>query len=119
MTTTTIRLGAEVIEAKPMFLRTFIELSAIINAPVPNDLDGLLRRSAAIVAAGLRRSRPELTAEAILELEITPDDLGVAVDDVLRCAGFAVPARPGAEEPAPVAAEPALIAPRADALELW
>jgi hypothetical protein len=79
-------------------IRTAVDLAELIEQPSPSGLPALIRRSATIVALGLRRHHPDVTAEMILDLDLEVEQLGAVVDRVLRAAGYALPARTPVEQ---------------------
>jgi hypothetical protein len=93
-------------ELRPLTLGQLRLLLDAIAALGGKSGGALVEAAAEIIAAGLSRDHPELTAEAVLALEIGLDEANRAVAAILRAAGLS-PAGAGAGEGLPVAsAEP-------------
>jgi hypothetical protein len=84
-----IKIGAAEFPFRPMTLRQIRDLTPILAkigdriAPeqtIPTTLDFLL--------IALKRTNPEITADAILDLEATTADLVEAMNDCLRKSGY-------------------------------
>ena len=98
MTKTQITLGGRDFTVEPLKLG---QLRALLDAL--DDLSGktggaVIDAAARVIQAGLARSMPELTLDAVLELEATMDEVTAAVAAILGAAGLAP-----AGEAAPVA----------------
>jgi len=98
MTNTTIQLGGREFRVEPLKLG---QLRGLLDAL--DDLSGktggaVVDAAARVIAAGLARSAPEMTADAVLELDATMAEVTAAVAIILQTAGLA---RPG--EALPVA----------------
>jgi hypothetical protein len=84
----TLTLGGRRFELRPLKLG---QLRHVLDAL--EDLSGrtggaLIAAAAQVVAAGLAPAHPDLTAEAVLDLEGGVDELNAAVAAVLRTAGL-------------------------------
>jgi hypothetical protein len=103
MTTPTIRLGGRDFRVEPLKLG---QLRGLLDAL--DDLSGktggaVVDAAARVIQAGLARTAPEMTVDAVLELEATMDEVTAAVSAILKAAGLSRPdgVKPG--EAAPVA----------------
>ena len=98
---TTIRLGARNFELAPLRLGQLRVLLDALDEMGGKRGGGLVEAAAKIIHAALMRSAPDLTIDAILDLEATMDEVNAAVAAILKLAGL----KP-AGEAAPVAASP-------------
>lgn len=84
----TVKLGDETFAVKRPKLG---ELRGIIDAleqMTGKSGGGLIDGAVAVVVAGLRPAHPDITADALLDIEATTDELNEAVGVVLRAAGL-------------------------------
>jgi hypothetical protein len=91
MTDTRITLGGREFAVEPLKLG---QLRALLDAL--DDLSGksggaVIDAAARVIQAGLARAMPELTLDAVLELEATMDEVTGAVAAILKTAGLAQP----------------------------
>jgi hypothetical protein len=103
MITETITLGGRRFDARPLKLGQLRRVLDALEQMSGKSGGALIEAAAAIVAAGLAPAQPELTAEAVLDLEATVTELNEAVAAVLHIAGL----HPAGE--APPVASPGLI----------
>lgn len=106
MTAVTISLGGRDFVIEPLKLG---QLRALLDAL--DNLSGktggaVIDGAARVIHAGLARSMPELTIDAILELEATMDEVTAAVATILTAAGLSRQERVGPGEAGPVASGP-------------
>jgi hypothetical protein len=106
MSDTSIRLGGRDLVIEPLQLG---QLRALLDAL--DDLSGkrggaVIDAAARVIHAGLARSQPDLTLDAVLELEATMDEVTRAVSVILSAAGLRPlgEALPVAMQPAPAVA---------------
>jgi hypothetical protein len=86
--TTTIRLGGAEFAVRPLTLRQLrTVLPAVARAARFTEEQGL-DAAIDIVAAALARDRPELTREALLDMEVTPQELAAAVGAIAAASGL-------------------------------
>ncbi len=116
MTMATMQLAGREFELRPL---TLGQLRLLFDAL--GDLSGksggaLVESAAKIIHAGLARSHPELTLEAVLDMETSLDEANDAVAAILRMAGLAPAGEarpvaiaetgsPGSTAPSPPAAD--------------
>lgn len=106
MTTGSLRLGGREFELRPLTLGQLRELLDAIADLGGKSGGALIDAAARIILAGLTRSHPDLTVDAILALEMSLGEANAAVATILRAAGLS-PADAPAGEARPVAsAEP-------------
>jgi len=86
--TETISLGGRHFELRPLKLGQLRHLLDALEQMSGAAGGGLIAAAAKLVAAGLAPAHPDLTAEALLDLEAGVDDLNAAVAAVLRTAGL-------------------------------
>ncbi len=98
----TIALGARRFEIRPLKLGQLRHLLDAIEEMAGKSGGGLIEAAAKIVASGLAPAHPDLTVDAVLDLEATVEDLNAAVAAILRVAGLR-PQEPGQGEVPPVA----------------
>ncbi|MFZ2004896.1 MAG: hypothetical protein WB697_06855 [Stellaceae bacterium] len=89
MTETKITLGGRDFAIEPLKLG---QLRALLDAL--DDLSGksggaVVDAAARVIQAGLARAMPDLTLDAVLELEATMEEVTAAVSVILRVAGLA------------------------------
>ena len=107
MTETKITLGGRNFAIEPLKLG---QLRALLDAL--DDLSGksggaVVDAAARVIQAGLVRAMPDLTLDAVLELEATMDEVTEAVSVILRAAGLSRQ-QPG--EAGPATSETAAVA---------
>jgi hypothetical protein len=83
-----ISLGGRQFELRPLKLGQLRHVLDALDAMAGKSGGGLIEAAARIVAAGLLPVHPDLTSEAILDLEATVDELNMAVASILRVAGL-------------------------------
>ena len=103
MNQATITLGGRDFAIEPLKLG---QLRALLDAL--DDLSGktggaVVDAAARVIQAGLVRAMPELTLDAVLELEATMDQVTAAVAVILGVAGLSRGGAAGAGEAQPVA----------------
>lgn len=86
--TETITLGGRPFEARPLKLGQLRRLLDALDAMTGKSGGALLEAAADIVVAGLGAAHPDLTRDAMLDLEATLDELNAAVAAILRIAGL-------------------------------
>jgi hypothetical protein len=84
----TIRLGGREFRVEPLKLG---QLRGLLDAL--DDLSGktggaVVDAAARVIEAGLARTAPEMTVDAVLELEATMDQVTAAVATILKTAGL-------------------------------
>lgn len=84
----TITLGGREFELRPLKLRQLRHVLDALDSMNGRSGSGLIAAAAEIVAAGLVPAHPDITAEAVLDLEAGIDELNAAVAAVLRVAGL-------------------------------
>jgi hypothetical protein len=100
--TCTITLGARRFEIRPPTLGQLRHLLDALEAMTGKSGGALIEAAAGLVAAGLRPTHPEMTADMLLDLEAGIDELNAAVAAILRMAGLR-PTEPQPGEVGPVA----------------
>ena len=103
MTDTKITLGGRDFMIEPLRLG---QLRALLDALA--DLNGktggaVIDAAARVIQAGLQRAMPDLTLDAVLELEATMDEVTAAVAVILAAAGLRQAGVAGPGEAVPVA----------------
>jgi len=88
MTHTKIHLGGREFRVEPLKLG---QLRGLLDAL--DDLSGktggaVVDAAARVIEAGLVRTAPDMTADAVLELEATMDEVTAAVATILKTAGL-------------------------------
>lgn len=86
--TDTITLGGRQFELRPLKLGQLRLVLDALDAMTGKSGGALIEAAAGVVAAGLVPAQPGLTADAVLDLEATIDDLNAAVAAVLKIAGL-------------------------------
>jgi hypothetical protein len=107
----TIVLGGLRLEVRPLKLGQLRHVVDALEEMAGRSGGGLIEAAARVIVAGLAPAHPELTAEKVLDLEASIEQLNGAVAAVLRIAGLrrpenGAPAQRGAQmlgEPQPVA----------------
>src|SRR3954452_20966362 len=83
-----IFLGALRLEVRPLKLGPLRHVLDALEDMTGKSGGGLIEAAARVIAAGLAPVHPELTAERILDLEASIEQLNEAVTAVLRIAGL-------------------------------
>lgn len=103
----TIVLGGRRFEVRPMKLGQLRHLLDALEEMAGRSGGGLIEAAAKVVAAGLAPTSPDMTADAVLDLEASVAELNRAVAAILRIAGLRPdendPKAPGLGEARPVA----------------
>jgi hypothetical protein len=86
--TETIALGGRQFELRPLKLGQLRRLVDALDRMTGQQAGALIAAAAEVVAAGLAPAHPDLTADAVLDLEAGIDELNAAVAAVLRAAGL-------------------------------
>src|SRR6266478_5211520 len=89
--TETITLGGRQFELRPLKLGQLRHVLDALDGMNGKSGGGLIEAAVQIVAAGLAPAQPDLTADAVLDLEATIEELNAAVAAVLRVAGLQPP----------------------------
>ncbi len=97
----TITLGGRQFEARPLKLGHLRGVLDALEQMTGKAGGALIEAAAGVVAAGIAPAHPDISADALLDLEATLDELNIAVAAILRIAGL----RP-AGEARPVASQP-------------
>jgi len=98
----TILLGGLRLEVRPLKLGQLRHVLDALEDMAGKSGGGLIEAAARVIAAGLAPAHPELTAERILDLEASIEQLNDVVAAVLRAAGLR---RPENGAPAPRGAQ--------------
>jgi hypothetical protein len=106
MTHTTITLGGRAFPVAPLKLG---QLRGLLDAL--DDLSGktggaMLDAAARVIQAGLARAAPDLTLDAVLDLDASMDEVTRAVATILSVAGLARPGEASPGEASPGEASP-------------
>ena len=83
-----ITLGGRRFDLRPLKLGQLRHVLDALDGMAGKSGGGLIEAAAHIVAAGLAPAHPDLTADSVLDLEATVDELNAAVAAVLRIAGL-------------------------------
>ncbi|HEV8679330.1 MAG TPA: hypothetical protein VGQ90_08140 [Stellaceae bacterium] len=83
-----ILLGRREFEARPPKLGQLRRLLDALDSMAGKSGGALLEAAADIVVAGLAPAHPDLSRDAVLDLEATLDELNAAVAAILRIAGL-------------------------------
>jgi hypothetical protein len=86
--TVSITLGGRNFEARPLKLGQLRHLLDALEGMTGKSGGALIEAAATVVTAGLAPAQPELTADAVLDLEATLEELNAAVAAILRIAGL-------------------------------
>ena len=86
--TETITLGGRTFETRPLKLGQLRHLLDALEGMTGKSGGALIDAAATVVTAGLAPAHPDLTLNAILDLEATIEELNAAVAAVLRVAGL-------------------------------
>ncbi len=100
----TIALGGRQFAVRPLKLGQLRHLLDALDGMAGKSGGALIEAAARIVAAGLAPAHPDLTPDAVLDLEATVEELNTAVAAILRVAGLRPLDQPAGEAP-PVASE--------------
>lgn len=86
--TETLSLGGRQFQLRPPTLGQLRGVLDALEAMAGQSGGGLIEAAARLVAAGLAPSHPDLTSDAVLDLEATVDELNAAVAAILTAAGL-------------------------------
>jgi len=86
--TETITLGGRNFEIRPLKLGQLRHLLDALDEMAGKSGGALIDAAAKVVTAGLASAHPDLTADAVLDLEATIEELNTAVASILRIAGL-------------------------------
>ncbi len=86
--TESIALGGRNFEIRPLKLGQLRQLLDALEGMTGKSGGALIEAAAQIVMAGLGPAHPDLTTDAVLDLEATLDELNAAVAAILRIAGL-------------------------------
>jgi hypothetical protein len=89
--TETIVIGGLRLEVRPLKLGQLRHVVDALEDMAGKSGGGLIEAAARVIAAGLAPGHPELTAEKVLDLEASLEQLNEAVAAVLRTAGLRRP----------------------------
>jgi len=103
--TETITLGGRDFEARPLKLGQLRHLLDALDEMTGKSAGALIEAAAKVVTAGLAPAHPDLTADTVLDLEATIEELNAAVAAILRTAGL-TPMEKDTGEALPVASLP-------------
>ena len=96
----TVTLGGRGFEIRPLKLGQLRHLLDALDDMTGKSGGALVEAAAKVVTAGFAPAQPDLTAEAVLDLEATLEELNAAVAAVLRVAGLTpMEAAPGEARP--------------------
>ena len=99
-----VSLGGRRFEIRPLKLGQLRHVLDALDAMTGKSGGGLIEAAAKVVAAGLMPAQPDLTADAVLDLEATVEELNAAVAAILSVAGLRPKDDPMGEVP-PVASQ--------------
>jgi hypothetical protein len=83
-----VTLGGRHFEVRPLKLGQLRHLLDALEDMAGKSGGALIEAAAAVATAGLTPAHPNLTADAVLDLEATIDELNAAVAAILRIAGL-------------------------------
>jgi hypothetical protein len=86
--TESVTLGGRRFEARPLKLGQLRHLLDALEGMTGKSGGSLIEAAATVVTAGLAPAQPDLTADAVLDLEATIEQLNAAVAAILRIAGL-------------------------------
>ena len=86
--TETVTLGGRRFEIRPLKLGQLRHLLDALEGMTGKSGGALIEAAATVVTAGLAPAHPDLTADAVLDLEATIEELNAAVAAILRIAGL-------------------------------
>jgi hypothetical protein len=98
----TVTLGGREFRVRPLKLGQLRHLLDALEEMAGKSGGALIDAAAKVVAAGLVPAHPDITADALLDLEARVEDLNAAVAAILERAGLR-PKDAGPGEPQPVA----------------
>ena len=84
----TVALGGRRFDIRPLKLVQLRHLLDALDGMMGKSGGALIEAAAAVVTAGLAPAHPDLTADALLDLEATIEELNAAVAVILRIAGL-------------------------------
>jgi hypothetical protein len=88
MMTESVTLGGRSFDARPLKLGQLRHLLDALEGMTGKSGGALIEAAATVVTAGLAPAQPDLTADAVLDLEATLEELNAAVAAILRIAGL-------------------------------
>jgi hypothetical protein len=83
-----VTLGGRRFEIRPLKLGQLRHLLDALEEMTGKSGGALIEAAAGVVTAGLAPAHPDLTADAVLDLEATIEELNAAVAAILRIAGL-------------------------------
>src|ERR1700693_5789662 len=86
--TQSVTLGGRRFDARPLKLGQLRHLLDALEGMTGKSGGALIEAAATVVTAGLAPAHPDLTADAVLDLEATIEQLNAAVAAILRIAGL-------------------------------
>ena len=86
--TETVTLGGRGFEVRPLKLGQLRHLLDALDEMTGKSAGALIDAAAKVVTAGLAPAHPDLTADTVLDLEATIEELNAAVAAILRIAGL-------------------------------
>ena len=86
--TESVTLGGRRFEARPLKLGQLRHLLDALEGMTGKSGGALIEAAATVVTAGLAPAHPDLTVDAVLDLEATIEELNAAVAAILRIAGL-------------------------------
>ena len=86
--TQSVTLGGRRFDIRPLKLGQLRHLLDALEGMTGKSGGALIEAAATVVTAGLAPAHPDLTAEAVLDLEATIEQLDAAVAAILRIAGL-------------------------------
>jgi hypothetical protein len=108
--TETITLGGRDFEVRTLKLGQLRHLLDALDEMTGKSAGALIEAAAKVVTAGLAPAHPDLTADTVLDLEATIEELNAAVAAILRTAGL-TPRENNMGEARPVASQVEIPAP--------
>jgi hypothetical protein len=103
--TQTITLGGRDFEVRALKLGQLRHLLDALDEMTGKSAGALIEAAAKVVTSGLAPAHPDLTADKVLDLEATIEELNTAVAAILRAAGL-TPMENTTGEARPVASRP-------------
>jgi hypothetical protein len=86
--TESVTLGGRRFDARPLKLGQLRHLLDALEGMTGKSGGALIEAAATVVTAGLAPAHPDLTADAVLDLEATIEELNAVVAAILRIAGL-------------------------------
>ena len=83
-----VTLGGRRFDARPLKLGQLRHLLDALEGMTGKSGGALIEAAATVVTCGLAPAHPDLTADAVLDLEATIEELNAAVAAILRIAGL-------------------------------